>query len=90
MAFPYKKILFPFDFDENSMAALDRAVEIAKQLSSTIILVHVVPLVLPLGAIPPPVGLYEEQEADAQGGSLISQNKNSAVSNTSPTPILAT
>ena len=44
MAFPYKTILCPVDFDENSLAALDKAVEIARHLGSSIILVHVLPL----------------------------------------------
>jgi nucleotide-binding universal stress UspA family protein len=66
MAFPYKTILCPVDFDENSLAALDRAVEIARHLGSSIILVHVLPLIVALGEVPPPVALYEDQEKDAQ------------------------
>jgi nucleotide-binding universal stress UspA family protein len=66
VAFPYKTILCPVDFDENSLAALDKAVEIARHLGSTIILVHVLPLVVLPGEVPPPVGLYEDQRKDAQ------------------------
>jgi nucleotide-binding universal stress UspA family protein len=66
MAFPYKTILCPVDFDENSVAALDKAVEIARHLGSSIVLVHVLPLVVLPGEVPPPVGLYEDQEKDAQ------------------------
>ncbi len=66
MAFPYKTILCPVDFDENSLAALDKAVEIARSLGSSIMLVHVVPLIIALGEVPPPAGLYEDQEKDAQ------------------------
>ncbi|MGH7779125.1 MAG: universal stress protein, partial [Candidatus Binataceae bacterium] len=36
MAFPYKTILCPIDFDENSLSALDRAIEIARALGSSI------------------------------------------------------
>ena len=52
MAFPYKTILCPADFDENSLAALDKAVEIARHLGSTIILVHVLPLIVALRCFP--------------------------------------
>ena len=66
MAFPYKTILCPVDFDENSLAALDKAVEIARHFGSSVVLVHVLPLVLALGELPPPAALYEDQEKDAQ------------------------
>lgn len=66
MAFPYKTILCPVDFDENSLAALDKAVEIARHLGSSIILVHVLPLIVALGEVPPPVALYEDQKKDAE------------------------
>src|SRR5271169_1334235 len=48
------------------MAALDKAVEIGRHLGSSIILVHVLPLIVALGEVPPPVALYEDQEKDAQ------------------------
>jgi len=66
MAFPYKTILCPLDFDENSLAALDRAVEIARHFGSELILIHVLPLVLSLGEVPPPGALYEDQEKAAR------------------------
>ncbi|HYL59118.1 MAG TPA: universal stress protein [Candidatus Acidoferrales bacterium] len=66
MAFPYKTILCPVDFDENSLAALDQAVAIARQLGASLILVHVLPMALALGEVPPPASLYEDQEKDAQ------------------------
>jgi nucleotide-binding universal stress UspA family protein len=62
LAFPYKTILCPVDFDENSLAAL----EIARHLWSSIVLVHVLPLVVALGEVPPPAGLYEDQEGAVQ------------------------
>lgn len=61
MAFPFKMILCPIDFDENSEMALDKAVEIAHHFGSSLILVHVLPLVLTLGEVPPPAALYEDQ-----------------------------
>jgi universal stress protein A len=66
VAFPYKTILCPVDFDENSLAALDKAVEMARLLGSSIVLVHVLPLIVALGEVPPPVALYEDQEKDAK------------------------
>lgn len=76
MAFPYKTILCPIDFDENSTAALDKAVEIARSLGSSIILVHVVPLIIALGEVPPPVALYEDQKKDAEAklADIVKQN----------------
>jgi nucleotide-binding universal stress UspA family protein len=66
VAFPYKTILCPVDFDENSLAALDKAVEIARHLGSSIVLMHVLPLIVALGEVPPPAALYEDQEKDAK------------------------
>ena len=66
MAFPYKRVLCPMDFDENSLAAFDQAVEIACHFEGTLILLHVVPLVLSLGEVPPPAALYEDQEEAAR------------------------
>lgn len=66
MAFPYKTILCPVDFDENSLGALNHAIEIARHFGSKIILVHVLPLITALGEVPPPVALYEDQLKDAE------------------------
>jgi universal stress protein A len=66
MAFPYKNILCPNDFEDNSLNALDRAVELASHFKSTLILMHVLPLVVSIGEIPPPVALYEDQEKAAR------------------------
>ncbi len=66
MAFPFKMILCPIDFDENSEMALDKAVEIARHFDSGLILVHVLPLVLTLGEVPPPAALYEDRAKAAR------------------------
>jgi len=66
MAFPYKTILCPIDFDENSLAALGSAAELASHFKSNLILVHVLPLVLVLGEIPPPEALIEDQKKAAR------------------------
>jgi len=66
MAFPFKSILCPVDFDENSMSALDQAIAIARHHGSTLMVVHVIPLIVVPGEVPPPLSLYEVQEKDAK------------------------
>lgn len=62
MAFPYKSILCPIDFDDNSIIALDSAIELARHFNSTLVLVHVVPVVLSIGGDLPPYPIYEREE----------------------------
>src|SRR5579863_2254302 len=66
MSFPYKTIICPLDFDENSLAALDRAAEIARHFDSKLLLLHVVPLVLSAGEMPPPAAMYQDQDKAAK------------------------
>jgi nucleotide-binding universal stress UspA family protein len=66
MAFPYRKIMCPIDFTENSVEALDKAVEIARHFGAALILVHAVPLVAQFGDFPMPVDIYSEQEKAAK------------------------
>ena len=66
MAFPYKTILCPIDFDENSLAALDKAIEIARHHNGKIILIYILPMVLALGEVPPPAALYQDQKKNAE------------------------
>jgi hypothetical protein len=66
MAFPYRKIMCPIDFEDNSMRALDKAIEIALHFGAAVILVHALPLVVQFGELPIPVELYEEQEKAAR------------------------
>jgi acetoin utilization protein AcuB len=42
MALPFRTILSPVDFDENSLAALDAAVQLARQSGARIFVLHVV------------------------------------------------
>jgi universal stress protein A len=65
MAFPYRKILCPIDFDENSTNALERAIEIARHLKAAVFLVHAVPLVAQFGEVPLPVDIYQDQQRAA-------------------------
>jgi nucleotide-binding universal stress UspA family protein len=66
MAFPYKTVFCPIDFDENSAHALDRAIELARHFESNLILLHVLPLVVLPGDVPPVAAMYEDQEKDAR------------------------
>ena len=66
MAFPYRTILCPVDFDDNSLMALDRAAEIAYHMNSKLALLHVIPIVVQPGEVPPPPSLYEDQHKAAE------------------------
>lgn len=65
MGFPYKNILCPLDFDDNSLAALDVAIQLARQTAGVIYVLHSVPLIMPVGS-PIYVDLYKEQEQTAR------------------------
>ena len=66
MAFPYRTILCPVDFDDNSLKALDRAAEIARHMKGKLVLLHVIPIVMQPGEVPPPPSLYEDQHKAAE------------------------
>ena len=66
MAFPYKTILCPVDFDDNSLVALDEAVKLANHFLSKVLLLHVLPLVITIGEIPLPRVMYEDQTKAAR------------------------
>jgi nucleotide-binding universal stress UspA family protein len=66
MAFPYRMILCPVDFDDNSLKALDRAAEIARHLNSKLALLHVIRIAVLPGEVPPPLSLYEDQHKAAE------------------------
>ncbi len=66
MDFRYKKILCPIDFDDNSMAALDSAAEIARANAATVFVLHVIPRVIQPMGLPPDGTIYEEQERAAR------------------------
>ena len=63
MRFPNKKILCPLDFDDNSIHALEKAVEIARHFGAEVFLVHVVPLIVE--ALPIAYEHYEESQKAA-------------------------
>lgn len=66
MAYPFKKILCPIDFDENSIAALDTAAEMARESDATVEVLHIVPIIVQAGGTPIYVDIYTAQEQESQ------------------------
>jgi nucleotide-binding universal stress UspA family protein len=66
MSYPFKRILSPLDFDDNSLAALDVAVQIARDNDGTVLLLHVVPMIVPATGMPVYVDIYKGQEQAAR------------------------
>src|SRR5215469_660116 len=69
MSFPYRKIMCPIDFDENSVRTLESALQIARHFGAAMIVVHVVPTVVELpeaADIPGVSQRYEEAEKTAR------------------------
>lgn len=66
MAQQFRRILCPVDFDDNSMQALDTAVDLARANNGTVFVLHVVPtIVMPTGK-PIYVDLYQGQQEAAR------------------------
>lgn len=65
MAFPYKRILCPVDFTENSIAALRSAAALAHAFDGTAYVLHVVPMIIQPTGMPVYVDLYKSQEETA-------------------------
>jgi len=66
MAFPYRRILAPIEFDETAYAVLDSAMRIAAETGGTVFLTHVVPMVIAPTGMPNYVDIYKDQEKIAQ------------------------
>jgi len=66
MSFPFRRILSPVDFDDNSLAALEMAAQIARQNDGTVLLFHVVPMVIAPTGMPLYVDIYKGQEETAK------------------------
>jgi len=66
MTYPFKKILCPVDFDNNSIAALDAAAEMARESGATIEVLHVVPIVVQPGVTPVYIDVYTAEEEAAK------------------------
>ncbi len=65
MAFSFKRILCPVDFDENSLAALDTAADLARNSDGTVFVLHIVPMIIAPTGMPIYVDLYKAQEEAA-------------------------
>ncbi|MDO8434244.1 MAG: universal stress protein [Candidatus Binatus sp.] len=65
MSLPYRKILCPVDFDDNSIAALEAAAELARHHDATLYVLHTVPMIVPPTSMPVYVDLYQGQEQTA-------------------------
>lgn len=66
MSFPFRRILSPVDFDDNSFAALEVAAQMARENDGTVILFHVVPMIIPPTGMPIYVDIYKGQEETAK------------------------
>ena len=66
MAFPYRKIMCPIDFDDSSLQAVDTAAHIARQNDGSLILVHIVPMIIEPAGMPVYADLYKGQEEAAR------------------------
>jgi universal stress protein A len=62
MAFPFKRILVPVDFDQSSLKALDTAAKIAQQNDGTVFVLHIVPVDIDVTGMPQYVDLIKRQE----------------------------
>lgn len=63
MAFPFKRILCPIDFGDNAAGAIALAANIARQNDGVVFLLHVVPLIAPMGDTPVYIEpIYKSQE----------------------------
>jgi nucleotide-binding universal stress UspA family protein len=61
----YQRILCPVDFDDNSLAALIAAADLARQSDGTVFVLHVVPMIVQPTAMPVYVDIYKSQEDTA-------------------------
>jgi len=59
MAFPFKKILAPVDFDSSSLKALELAANVAKQNDATVFILHIVPVDMDVSGMPQYVDLIK-------------------------------
>jgi nucleotide-binding universal stress UspA family protein len=66
MSFPFRRILSPVDFDENSLTAVEVSAQVANQNDGTVLLFHVVPMMIAPTAMPVYVDIYRGQEETAK------------------------
>jgi len=65
-SYPFRRILSPVDFDDNSLAALDVAAQIARDNDGRLFLIHAVPMIVPATGMPVYVDIYKGQEEAAR------------------------
>ncbi len=63
MAFPFKRLLAPIDFDSSSIKALELAAKLAKQNDGTVFILHIVPVDMDVSGMPQYVDLIKRQES---------------------------
>jgi universal stress protein A len=63
MAFPFKRILVPVDFDQRSLKALEIAAKLAQQNDGEVFVLHIVPVDMDVSGMPQYVELIKRQEA---------------------------
>lgn len=66
MPLPFRRILCPIDFSDNSLDALDIAASIVRGNAGVLFVLHVVPMAIPPTGMPPYVSIYDEEEAAKQ------------------------
>jgi nucleotide-binding universal stress UspA family protein len=62
MAFPFKRILAPVDFDQSSLKGLEVAAKLAQQNSAMVYVLHIVPVDFDVSSIPHYADLIKHQE----------------------------
>ncbi len=62
MAFPFKRILVPIDFDQSSFKALEIAKKLAQQNDGKVFILHIVPVEMDVSGMPQYVDLIKRQE----------------------------
>src|ERR1700723_2876163 len=62
MAFPFKRILAPVDFDPSSLKALEMAAKLAQQNDATVFVLHIVPVDIDMSGMPQYIDLIKRQE----------------------------
>jgi nucleotide-binding universal stress UspA family protein len=62
VAFPFKNILVPVDFDESSLNALELAAKLAEQNDGRVFILRVVPVDMDVSGMPQYVDLIKRQE----------------------------
>ena len=66
MSLPFRRILCPIDFGDNSLEALDTAATVIRENDGVLFVLHVVPMVLPPTGMPSYVNIYTDEEEGAK------------------------